>query len=87
MVPLLLPVVQFVGYDPIHFGVVFCMLAITAGVTPPVGSLLYIACGIGNVPIIEACKDLMPFLAALLVGYLVCMFCPPVVTFLPYLLT
>ena len=85
MAPLLMPVVLAVGINPIHFGVVVNMMAVAGGVTPPVGNLLYIAAGIGDVPVIEAAKGVVPFLLALLAAMLICVFCPPLVTFIPSL--
>jgi len=84
--PLFIPILNEFGIDPIQFGVVMCMMTTTGGVTPPVGNLLFIACGISKVPVVKAVKMLMPFLVALLVAIIICTLCPPIVTFLPNLL-
>ena len=83
MTPLLLPVVKAMGINQLQFGVVVNMMAVAGGVTPPVGNLLYIAAGIADVSVVKAAKAIVPFLAALLIAMLLCVFFPPLVTFVP----
>ncbi len=83
--PLFIPIIKQTGIDPIQFGVVMCMMTTTGGITPPVGNLLFIACGIGNVSFVKSMKYLMPFLLALLAAIVICTLCPPIVTFIPNL--
>ena len=55
--PIFLPVVKAIGIDPVHFGVI---LILNAGIglnTPPVGSVLFVACAIGKVSISESDAD------------------------------
>jgi C4-dicarboxylate transporter DctM subunit len=85
MAPLFMPVVKKYGIDPIHFGVVMSMMTVTGGVTPPVGNLLYIACGISGAPVGKAAKASVPFVAALLASMVICTLFPPLVTFIPNL--
>lgn len=84
--PLFIPILAQFGINPLHFGVVMCMMTTTGGVTPPVGNLLFIACGISDVPVVKAVKTLMPFLAMLIVAIIICTLCPPIVTLLPSLM-
>jgi C4-dicarboxylate transporter DctM subunit len=73
------------GYDPTHFGVVFTLAATIGGVTPPVGSLLFVACSIGRVGLGEGSRAIWPFVLALvLVTALVVVF-PPLTTLVPRL--
>ena len=83
MTPLLLPVVHAMGINQLQFGVVVNMMAVAGGVTPPVGNLLYIAAGIADVSVVKAAKAIVPFLLALLAAMLLCVFFPPLVTFIP----
>ena len=83
MTPLLLPVVHAMGINQLQFGVVVNMMAVAGGVTPPVGNLLYIAAGIADVSVVKAAKAIIPFLLALLAAMLLCVFFPPLVTFIP----
>ena len=85
MVPLLMPIVYAYGIDPLVFGIVFNMMTVAGGVTPPVGNLLYISSSIADVPVLQAAKTTMLFLGALIVAMLLCVFIPPIVTFIPSL--
>jgi C4-dicarboxylate transporter DctM subunit len=73
------------GYDPIHFGVVFTLAATIGGITPPVGSLLFVACSIGRIGLAEASRAIWPFVLALvLVNALLVVF-PAFTTVVPRL--
>lgn len=74
------------GYDPIHFGVVFILAATIGGITPPVGSLLFVACSIGKVGLTEGSRAIWPFVVALTVVTAVLILYPPITTILPQLL-
>jgi tripartite ATP-independent transporter DctM subunit len=81
--PILLPVVRSIGMDPITFGVVM-MLNLGVGLlTPPVGSTLFVGCSIGNAPIEEIAKSLMPFYAVLVIMVLILSFVPSLTLWLP----
>jgi tripartite ATP-independent transporter DctM subunit len=81
--PILLPVVRSIGMDPITFGVVM-MLNLGVGLlTPPVGSTLFVGCSIGNAPIEEIAKSLMPFYAVLVIMVLILSFVPELTLWLP----
>lgn len=65
--PILLPVIKAIGVDPVHFGIVM-MLNLGIGlVTPPVGTVLFVGCAIGKIPIEKASRHLWPFWIAMLV--------------------
>lgn len=85
LTPIFLPVVQQMGIDPIHFGL--CMMTIvTMGImTPPVGTAIYIVCGIHNCSIEEYIKHSVPFFAAVIAVVLLMVFIPQVTMFLPNL--
>lgn len=83
MIPILFPISQQLGYEPIHFGVVVVIALVFAGITPPVGVLLFITSGIAKAPFIETCKYLIPY-AAVMVGVLyLCAYVPTLVTVVP----
>ena len=65
--PILLPVIKAIGVDPVHFGIVM-MLNLGIGlITPPVGTVLFVGCAIGKVPIERASRHLWPFWLAMLI--------------------
>ena len=86
LLPILFPVAQAVGLDPIYFGV---MVVITIGiglVTPPVGLCLYVASDIAEVRISKASKALIPFIGTIIFLLLIFLFIPELITFLPELI-
>ncbi len=65
--PILLPVIKAIGVEPVHFGIVM-MLNLGIGlVTPPVGTVLFVGCAIGKIPIERAARHLWPFWIAMLI--------------------
>ncbi|WP_077324667.1 TRAP transporter large permease [Virgibacillus siamensis] len=81
--PILLPVAQTAGMDPVHFGVVL-ILALGIGlVTPPVGSVLFVGSAIGRIPIEKASKGMLPFYAVMIVVLLMVAYIPSLSLYLP----
>jgi len=85
LTPLLAPVMQRLGVDLVHFGVVLTINVAIGGITPPVGTILYTVCGITRIPVSEFAKDILPFLGALLLVLLLITYIPATVLFLPKL--
>jgi C4-dicarboxylate transporter DctM subunit len=81
--PVLLPVVQAFGIDPVFFGVMMTVNLMIGTITPPVGLSLYIAAGIANITILQICRAILPFLALhLAVLFLITLF-PELVLAIP----
>jgi tripartite ATP-independent transporter DctM subunit len=87
-VPIFYPlVVQTMGYDAIWFGVVVTLLSNMGMITPPVGMGAFIARNVSDgVPIETVFKGIWPFLYADIIGILLVMIIPQIITFLPGLL-
>ena len=85
LTPIFLPIVEAAGVDPVHFGVMMATLLTVGVMTPPVGTACYIVCGILDCPIEEYIKDSIPFFIAVLLVFVVLIFFPDVVLFLPNL--
>ncbi len=83
LVPILLPVVMQIGYDPIAFGVMVTVNLAIGQITPPVGVNLYVACGISNISLKEISRALMPFLIASLLALIVITYFPIISLWLP----
>jgi C4-dicarboxylate transporter, DctM subunit len=84
--PLLLPLAEAAGIDPIHFGVIVAVNLTIGMITPPVGVCLFVACGIARVKIPELLGDLVPMIAVLTVVLAVITYWAPLVMWLPGLL-
>ena len=82
-IPALTPLVNEMGYDPLHFALVFMMLCLVGSVTPPVGMLLFISCAVGKSSVAEV--EIWPFVMAILAVVLICIFVPQLVLFIPRL--
>ena len=90
-VPIFLPVVVSLGYDPIWFGVIIVMVTEMGVITPPVGINVYVVYGvaesvIGGVPLEAIFKGILPFLLAVIVGLIILIFFPQIILFLPNLM-
>ncbi len=83
LAPLLLDVINNLGIDPVHFGIVMVFNTTIGSVTPPVGTVLYTVCSITKCSIEEFTVEFLPFLLALVLVLLALVFVPPLVTFLP----
>ena len=86
MVPVLYPLMQDLGVDPVHFGLIVVINLLIGAVTPPFGMCLYIVREITGVPFIDVVKRTIPFLIPLLVTLLLVTFVPQISLFLPNLL-
>ncbi|WHH57140.1 TRAP transporter large permease [Petroclostridium sp. X23] len=83
LTPLLIPVLQNYGIDLLQFGVVITLNIMIGLLTPPVGLLLYVITGIGNVSMKDVVKDLFPFLVALFLVLAMITYIPQITLFLP----
>ncbi|MDN4503201.1 TRAP transporter large permease [Alteromonadaceae bacterium BrNp21-10] len=86
LTPILVPVVQSVGIDPVHFGILMMIIVTLGGTTPPVGVAMYTVCGILKCPTDEYVKEAMPFFAAVIGLVLLLALFPQIVLLLPNLL-
>ena len=75
LTPVLMPLVRQAGIDPVYFGVLFIINNAIGLLTPPVGTVLNVVCGVGRIPMHEVIKGVWPFLLsqlvvlALLIGF------------------
>jgi len=67
LTPVLMPLVKQAGIDPVYFGVLFIMNNAIGLITPPVGTVLNVVCGVARINMDTAFKGVLPFLMAELV--------------------
>jgi tripartite ATP-independent transporter DctM subunit len=67
LTPVLMPVVLKAGIDPVYFGVLFIMNNAIGLITPPVGTVLNVVCGVARITLDDAFKGVMPFFIAQLI--------------------
>ena len=80
LVPILMPLVNAAGIDPVYFGVIFIMTAAVGMITPPVGTVLNTVCGISRVTMDSALKGVWPFLLAEIILIVLLVIFPQLVT-------
>nr|WP_299341511.1 TRAP transporter large permease subunit [Allomuricauda sp.] len=65
--PIFLPIVTQMGIDPIHFGIIMILNLCIGLCTPPVGSVLFVGCGVANLKIQQVVRPLLPLFIVMLV--------------------
>ena len=86
MTPILLPVVQKFGMDPVQFGIMLIANLAIGLLTPPVGSCLYAGCAVGGAKIEKVTKCMLPFYLTMVVVLLMITFIPALSMTLPNLM-
>ena len=79
LTPVLMPVVLKAGIDPVYFGVMFIMNNAIGLITPPVGTVLNVVCGVARISMDDAFKGVLPFLCAQLVVLFLLVLFPDIV--------
>ncbi len=83
--PIFLPVVTQLGVNPIHFGIVMVLNLSIGLCTPPVGSVLFVGCGIARTSIARVVRPLLPLFLAMLAALLAVTFIPGLSLWVPRL--
>lgn len=85
-IPILKPLLQTMGIDPVHFGIVMTFNVMIGMLTPPLGICLYICADIAQTPFERVFKAVIPFYVPLMITLLLITYFPGWVMFLPDLL-
>ncbi len=75
--PVFFPLVKQAGIDPYQFGLLFVLNLGIGVITPPVGTILYVICGIGNIQISRLIRKLIPFILTEILVLLLLLLFPP----------
>ncbi len=78
--PVLLPVVELVGIDPVFFGIIMVITLSIGLITPPVGTVLFVVSGIGKISLVEVTKGIWPFLLVHTIVLILLILFPALVT-------
>ncbi|WP_089319833.1 TRAP transporter large permease [Pontibacter ummariensis] len=81
--PIFLPVVTALGVDPVHFGIIMVMNLCIGLCTPPVGSVLFVGCGVADISISKVIRPLTPLFLAMVVALLLVTYLPEISLWLP----
>lgn len=80
LTPVLMPIIEKAGIDPVYFGVLFILNNCIGLLTPPVGTVLNVACGVGKIGMEDIMKGIWPFLLAETLVLLLLILFPSIVT-------
>jgi tripartite ATP-independent transporter DctM subunit len=81
--PIFLPVVQSMGMDPVHFGIIMVLNLSIGLCTPPVGSVLFVGVGVAGTSIQKVVKPLLPLFIAMIVALMIVTYVPGISLWLP----
>lgn len=83
LTPVFLPVIEKLGIDPVHFGVVMVTALAIGMLTPPLGICLFISCNIAHIQLSEIIRYILPFLVIMVALLVVIAYVPALVMFIP----
>ncbi|PRX56302.1 TRAP transporter large permease [Flagellimonas meridianipacifica] len=83
--PIFLPIVTQMGIDPIHFGIIMILNLCIGLCTPPVGSVLFVGCGVANLKIQQVVRPLLPLFIVMLVVLMIITYVPELSLWVPEL--
>lgn len=85
LTPVLLPVTNALGIDPVHFGMIMLVNLGIGLITPPVGSVLFVASAVSKQKIEQVVKAMLPFYVILFFVLMLVTYIPAISLFLPKL--
>ncbi|MBP1934449.1 TRAP transporter large permease [Ammoniphilus resinae] len=86
MTPLLMPIINQLGIDPVAFGVAMVLNLTIGGITPPLGTMMYTVSTLNGITTTAYTKQIWPFVIAVIVVLFILVYIPSITTFLPNLL-
>jgi tripartite ATP-independent transporter DctM subunit len=86
LTPIFLPIAKQIGFDPVHFGLVFVLTITMGNMTPPVGAAMYAACTILDCSLQEYVRESLSFFIATIVCIILLIVFPQLTLFLPDLM-
>ena len=81
--PIFLPVVVSLGMHEVHFGIMMIANLCIGLCTPPVGTCLFIGCGVGKTTIANVTKTMIPFFLSMVCALMVITYVPAISLWLP----
>jgi tripartite ATP-independent transporter DctM subunit len=85
LTPVLVPLVQSYGIDPIHFGVIMVLNLMIGLCTPPMGGVLFVTCKVAKIKLVDLLKEAWPYFIWLIVALFIVTYVPQTVLWLPNL--
>jgi len=86
LMPILMPIVAELGIDFSLFAIVFSISFLTCTITPPVGTLLYVVCGVDGTPVTKTIRPIIPYVLTMAIIVILIIFFPGLGIWLPSVL-
>ena len=83
LVPVLAPVAAAMGIESLHFAIIVVVNLCIGLITPPLGVVLFVVCGVGNVTMESISKAILPYLITMIMILLVITFYPAITLLIP----
>lgn len=81
--PIFLPIAESLGMSPLHFGIMLVLNLSIGLCSPPVGSVLFVGCSVGNTSIDKIIKPMLPLYIAMFIALMLVTFIPQISEYLP----
>lgn len=85
LAPILMPLLETFGIDPIYFGVLMTVNLCIGLLTPPVGNVLYVGCGLSKLSMLQLSRAMLPFISVMVAVLLLITYVPGLIMFIPNL--
>ena len=82
-IPMLSPLLPYYDIDPVFFGVMFTINMMIGMLTPPYGPLLFVTAAIGDVPLKDLIKEIMPIIGVMFAFLFLMTYVPDLILILP----
>jgi tripartite ATP-independent transporter DctM subunit len=85
-IPVFTPIAMELGFDPLWFSMIMCVILQTSFLTPPFGYALFYFAGsapAGRYDMLSIYKGVMPFIILQVIGVILCIIFPSIITYLP----
>ncbi len=83
LVPILLPIVQKLGIDPVHFGLVMVLNLMIGLLHPPMGMVLFVLARVAKLSVERTTAAILPWLVPLLISLVILTYIPAISLWLP----
>lgn len=84
LTPILIPIVEMVGIDPVHFGIVMIFALMIGVLTPPFGALLFVLEKVTDATLEQVIRAVIPYYIPMLLVLAILILVPELVTYVPY---
>lgn len=83
LTPILLPVINELGINPVHFGIIMILNLSIGFITPPLGANLFMACQVSDIDFDDIVKSIIPWILVMIVVLMIVTFVPEISLWLP----